>query len=135
MNLADIMDALAVRLATVPGMAGATPYPVDNVPTTPWAAVSYGGEGTFDATYQRGHDDMSLPVVIVVGRPKDARGVRDLLTGFTAGDGDSSVKAILEAEPLPDGIDALRVTTWEVERITIGGQDYIAAVFDVEIDG
>lgn len=135
MNIGDMMDALAVRLAAIPGMAGASAYPVDNVPAAPWAVVSYPDQYTFDATYDRGHDDLSLPVILVVGRPKDAAGVRDLLAGFMAGDGATSVKAALEAEPLPAGVDAVRVMSAEVERVEIGGTPYITAVFDVEIDG
>ncbi len=135
MNIAEMMDALAGRLADVEGMAGVSAHPVDNVPATPWAVVSYPDQYTFDATYDRGHDDMSLPVLVVVGRPKDAGGVRDLLTGFMAGAGGASIKEALEAEPLPDGVDAVRVMSAEVERVTIGGADFIVAVFDVEIDG
>ncbi len=135
MNVAAMMDALAARLATVPGMVGSTGHPVDNVPAAPWAVVSYPDQYTFDATYDRGHDDMSLPVIVVIGRPKDAAGVRATLTAFMDGSGAGSVKAVLEAEPLPDGVDALRVMSAEVERVTIGGTDYITAVFDVEIDG
>lgn len=135
MNIADMMDALAARLADVPGMAGASAHPVDNVPASPWAVVSYPDQYTFDATYDRGHDDLSLPVILVVGRPKDAAGVRELLTGFMAGTGDTSIKQALEAEPLPDGVDSVRVMSAEVERVEIGGTPYITAVFDVEIDG
>lgn len=135
MNVAEIMDALAERLATIDGMAGATAHPVDAVSVTPWAVVSYPSVYNFDATYDRGHDDTALPVVVVVGRTKDTRAVREALSAFLDGEGNASVKEALEAEPLPDGIDAVRVMSVEVTPVTIGGTDYVAAVFDVEIDG
>lgn len=134
MNVEEIMDAVAARLATIDGLL-AYAYPQDKVSATPVAVVSYPAVYNFDATYARGHDDLMLPVVLVVGRAADARALKVALLAFIAGDGPSSVKEVLEAEPLPDGIDAIRVPTVEVTPITIGGTDYVAAVFDVEIDG
>lgn len=133
MNVKDIMEALATRLRDIDGLR-VHGHPVEKI-DPPTAVVSYPQTYTYDATYGRGNDDMMIPIVVAVGRPADALRVRDQLTIYMDGSGPASVKATLEAEPLPDGIDALRVVGVEVSPISVAGIDYIAAVFDVQVSG
>jgi len=131
MNLADVMDEVAARLGAVDGLR-VFPYPADHV-SPPAAIVSYPETYTFDETYGRGMDRMTLPVVVVVGKPTD-RSSRDRLAAYVAGSGPGSVKAAVEAG---DGaaFDTVRVVSVEFDVIAIAGTDYIAAVFDLDVAG
>jgi hypothetical protein len=133
MNVKEIMAALAIRLATIDGLR-AYGYPVESV-SPPAAIVSWPSAYTFDATYGRGHDDLELQVVVVVGRPRDNKATLDRLSGYLEGAGPTSVKAALEAEPLPSPVEGLRVRGVEIDIYTIAGAEYVTAVFDVQVDG
>lgn len=134
MILADVMDEVAARLGTIQGLR-AYEFPPDKV-DVPAAVVSYPDEYTYDGTYRRGADRMTLPVVAVVGRASD-RASRDLLGAYVDGDGPSSFKRVLESEDLPayTTFDSVRVTNVEFDVVRIGGVDYVAALFDLDILG
>ena len=131
MNLANVMDALSVRLDTITGLR-CWPYPPGSV-TPPASVIGYPTVYTYDEAYARGVDRMILPVVIVIGRPYD-RTTRDQLAAYLAGSGTSSVKAVLESGTYT-ACDIVRVMSAEVDTYTIAGTDYLAAIFDVEIVG
>lgn len=131
MNLTDVMEEVAARLATIKGMR-VFPYPADSV-SPPAAIVSYPETLTYDETYGRGSDRMALPVVVVVGKPYD-RSTRDLITRYTDGSGASSVKAALETGTYAS-CDGVRVTRAEFDVVSIAGTDYVAAQFDLDIAG
>lgn len=133
MNVKAIMEALATRLKTIDGLR-AYGYPVESV-SAPAAIVGWPAAYTFDATYGRGHDDLVIPVVVVVGRPRDNKATLDRLSAYLDGSGPSSVKAVLEAEPFPSPVEMLRVRGVEIDIYTIAGAEYVTAVFDVQIDG
>ncbi len=133
MNVKAIMQALADRLDTIDGLR-AYGFPVESV-SPPAAIVSWPSTYTFDATYGRGHDDLELFVVVVVGRPRDNKATLDRLVGYLEGAGASSVKAVLEAKPYPDPVELLRVRGVEIDIMTMAGAEYVTAVFDVQIDG
>lgn len=133
MNVQEIMGTLASRLHGVGGLR-AYGYPVESV-SPPAAVVSWPTSIAFDATGGRGHDDMTLSVVVVVGRPKDNKAVLDRLAGYLDGSGAASVKAALEARPLPSPLENVRVRGVELDVITLAGAEYVTAVFDVQIDG
>jgi hypothetical protein len=68
-NLAEVMDEIAARLDTIPGLrVHAYPPPVLHPPA---AVVTYPEEYTYDATYGRGTDTMRLPVIVLVGKIDD----------------------------------------------------------------
>ena len=133
MNVKEIMAALADRLKTIEGLR-AYGYPVESV-TPPAAIVTWPSTYTFDATYGRGHDDLELFVVVFVGRPRDNKATLDRLAGYLEGAGPSSVKAVLEQEPFPEPVEMLRVRGVEIDVYPMAGNDYVTAVFDVQIDG
>ncbi len=133
MNVQAIMGALATRLKTIDGLR-AYGYPVESV-SPPAAIVSWPSAYTFDATYGRGHDDLEIPVVVVVGRPRDNKATLERLSGYLDGAGPTSVKAVLEAAPFPSPVENLRVRGVEIDIYTIAGAEYVTAVFDVQIDG
>lgn len=133
MNVTAVMEALAGRLATIDGLR-AYGFPVQSV-SPPAAIVTWPSAYTFDATYGRGHDDLELFVVVVVGQPRDAKATRDRLSGYLEGSGASSIKAVLEREPFPEPVERLRVRGVEIDIMSIAGAEYVTAVFDVQIDG
>jgi hypothetical protein len=130
-DLGAVMQAIGDRLDTVSGLR-VFAYPPGSV-TPPAAIVSFPASVTFDATYDRGMDELSLPVVVVVGRPTE-RSTRDLLAVYCDGSGASSVKYVLESGTY-QAFETVRVTGIEFDVVAIGGVDYMAAVFDLNIEG
>lgn len=135
MDLAEVMDAIADRLKTITGPPlRCFAYPPGTL-TPPAAVVAYPDTYTFDATYGRGMDRMSLPVVLVVGKVSD-RSARNQLAEYCAGEGARSVKAVLESDEDSYGVfDTVRVEDIDFDVATIGGTDYISAVFTLDIAG
>ena len=131
MNLGEVMDAISTRLDSVGGLR-CFAYPPGTL-TPPAAVVSYPDTVTFDATYARGMDRMSLPVFVVVGRPTD-RSTRDLLSAYCNGAGAKSVKAVLESGTYT-AFDVVRVEGIKFDVVTIGGTDYMSAEFTLDIGG
>lgn len=131
MNLADVMDQVATQLDTISGLR-VYAYPADSV-APPAAIVSYPKEYEYDATYGRGSDRISLPVVVVAGKVSD-RASRDALGAYVDGSGTSSVKAVLESASYT-AFDELRVTGVEFDTVLIAGTNYIAALFTLDIAG
>lgn len=133
MILRDVMKQVAQRLDTIGGLR-VFDYPPDRV-TPPAAVVSYPDELTFDATYGRGMDRLTLPVVVVVGKASD-RASRDQLSAYCDGTGSRSIKAVVEGgEGEFTAFHTVRVASADFDVLRIAGTDYIAAVFDLDIVG
>src|SRR5258707_7371889 len=107
MDLAAVMDDLGAALATIGGLTG-QPYWADRV-TPPAAIVGLPDGITFDATYGRGSDTMTLPVFILVGRTTAAT-ARTILAAYCNGSGARSVKAAIEAHAAAS-YDTVRVAS------------------------
>lgn len=131
MNIGAVMDQVANQLDTIAGLR-VFAYPPGTV-VPPAAVVSYPESLTFDETYGRGMDRLTLPVVIVVGRPTE-RTTRDNLAAYCAGSGSSSVKAVLEAGAY-SAFHMLRVVDIEFDVVRFGDVDYAAALFSVDVAG
>lgn len=131
MDLVAVMDEIGDRLDTIDGLR-VFRYPPDSI-TPPAAVVAYPDSLTFDETYGRGMDRLTLPVVVVVGRQSD-RASRDNLGRYCDGSGSASVKAVLESGSYT-AFDTLRVMSVEFDSVTMAGTDYVAAMFDVDIAG
>jgi hypothetical protein len=125
-NLTAVMDGLAA-LASAAGLApDVYAWPVDSI-TVPCVVVGYPSEILFDLTFQRGGDELTVPVWYVVGdtSTKDARDRLSTIVGDA-----SSVKSALDgAQAFGD----VRVVSAAVERITVGSIAYLAVRFDAEI--
>jgi hypothetical protein len=131
MDLARVMDDIADRLDTIEGLR------VHNMPvgkvTPPAAVVSYPDSYDFDATYARGMDRLSVPVVLVVGRPSDTA-TREALGQYCDGSGPRSVKGVLESWSYT-AFDEIRVVRIDFDVVTIATVDYMAAVFTNDVTG
>lgn len=131
MNLADVMDALAEAAKTVVDRSYGYPTPTISPPTV---IVGHPGEVEFDRAYVRGQDQITLPVIAVAGRTGD-RQAHLQLCSWLAGSGATSLKAALEAPDWnADGL-VVHVPRVEISAYTVGGVDFLAAVFDVEVTG
>lgn len=131
MDVAEVMDELAARLGMIAGLR-VFAWPPGSV-TPPAAIVSYPERVDFDSTYGRGMDRMTVPVAVVVGRPAD-RATRDSLAAYCGGGGARSVKAALD-RGFCTAWDSVRVVRADTDVVSIGGVDYLAALFSIEISG
>jgi hypothetical protein len=130
-DVGDVMDEIADELDTIAGLR-VFPYPPDSI-TPPAAIVAYPEEIQFDATYDRGADTLALPVIVAVGKVHD-RNTRNLVADYCAGTGAKSVKAVVEAGTYTT-FDTVRVDRAELDIVTIGSADYLAAIFNLDIIG
>lgn len=131
MDVAAVMSEFGDRLGTIPDLRVFDSPPGSVTP--PAAVVGYPTRYEFDETYGRGMDTMTIPVVVVVGRPTD-RPTRDALSRYVSGSGPYSVKAALESGSHL-ACHMTRVTAVDFDAYTIGGTDYLAAIFDVDVAG
>jgi hypothetical protein len=132
MRIADIMDDIAARLRSIAAFREVAEYPKGSV-TPPAAVVTYPEDYTPHAAYARGADKLTIPVFVAVGKATE-RASRDLLSDFCDGSGASSVIAVLESGTYT-AFDSLTVSNVDFDVVSIGGTDYIAAVFDCDIVG
>lgn len=131
MDVNAVMDGLGVRLATISGLR-VLDYPAENVPV-PCAVVSFPGRVEYDSTMARGADEATFEVHVLVGRV-EARTARDKLAAYMAGSGSSSVKAAIEGDvTLAGAADSLRVTEASPVSFQMGGQDLLAATFQIHV--
>lgn len=135
MNLEAVLSELAARLSAIdPGDTGLRVYDYMPDAVTPPAAIVYLPDAiVWDATYGRGSDDMTVPVVVVLGR-HPSRAARENLVVYCNGTGAKSVKAAIEAGPYTS-MDTARVVRTDFDVVRIGGQDYAGALNEVEISG
>ena len=141
MDVPAVMLGLAAALETVPlpGAGGGTlrafAFPVDQI-SPPAAVVAFPeGDIEFDTTFARGADRALFQVFVLVGRPGE-RTAYPALAAYMSGQGASSIKAALEADPELGGAAAggtLAVPACRLETVMIGEVPYIAAGFDVDV--
>lgn len=131
MNIGAVMQEIADQLDTIPDLR-VHAYPVKKV-LPPAAVVAYPTDVTFDATYGRGMDTMTLNVVVWVANLVD-RAARDAVSAHLSGTGTSSVKEVLESGTYTS-LDVLRVASADLDVYQMNATDYLVAVFELEISG
>jgi hypothetical protein len=132
MNLADVMDEIAAVLKTITGLR-VTAWPPGSI-VPPGGAVSYPEQFDYDLTYGRGTAKITgIPVVLIAGRAT-TRAARDAVSAWTATSGAKSVPATFEAHHWAS-CDDLQVVRSEYDVHTVGGVDYMAALFSVDVVG
>lgn len=130
MNLADVMDQLAEQLGTIDGLRVIVD---DEKVRVPCAIVAMPSAYDFDATYGRGSDTMTIPVVVLVSGVV-RRTVRRSLGAYCNGSGARSVKAAVEAGKYT-AFDSVRVTGIQFDEYESAGDGYPAAIFSLDITG
>jgi len=89
---------------------------------------------SWDETYARGADRMTLPVGIMVGLSSDAKSVAAALSAYLAATGTRSIKAVLESGTYT-AFDVLTVMSAEVDVVDVGAVSYVRANFELDIYG
>lgn len=131
MNLANVMQEIADRLDVIVGLR-VHGHPPDKI-TPPAAVVTYPEQITYDQTYARGMDRLTLPVVVLVGKVS-ARASRADLARFCDGSGAASVKAVLESG-IYTSFHTIRVEQVTFDIVAIASVEYLAATFTLDITG
>lgn len=129
MRLAEIMDAINDTALLAGVVDRGYEWPTLDV-NPPCLVVGYPTDVIYDVTMQRGSDRARFPVWIVCGKA-DARSSRDAVAVYLS-DGAQSVKTALDGN-LGGVVQSCRVTTTTFENVTIGGVDYIAAAFELDV--
>lgn len=131
MNVAAVQKEIGQALGTIPGLR-VSDYTAQRI-TPPAAIVAWPSEVTFDETFGRGADSMTLEVFVVVGAV-DARASRDTLAEYLNTSGPKSVKNVVDGFGYAS-CDSIRVTNAKVETLQISDVDYLAAIFELHIFG
>ena len=131
MNVGNVMDAIGTQLDTISGLR-VYDFPSELI-TPPAVVLAYPEEITYDETYGRGMDRMTLPVLVLVGKV-DVRASRDTLVPYTNGTGSKSIKAVVEAGTYT-AFHTVRVTRCDFDVVRVGGVDYASAMFTLDITG
>lgn len=127
-SVADVMTAIT-EVAVNGGLVDRA-YDWPTLDVNPPCLVAGYPDLSFDLTMRRGADRATYPVWIVCG-VADKRSSRDVLSPFIVGGG-VSVKGILQGT-LNGTVQSARVTTCQIETVNIGGLDYVAARFDLDV--
>lgn len=130
MILQDVREELATRLNTTELRAYAW---VKGPVTPPTALVMLPQEITYDATYARGSDRLTLDVLVVVGKAAD-RSAFETISGYADGSGSGSIKALLDGDDYTH-CDSVRVTQATFDVVSIAAVDYLSATFTLDIIG
>jgi hypothetical protein len=127
MDLAAVLADLEARLEQISGLR-VYGYMAESVAVP--AAVVTVEEILYDVTMGRGVDGGRFSVHMLVGRSSE-RAAAVALSPYVAGDGPRSIKAALEVGTGPAG--DLRVEGATVSVMSVGGVDYLAATFMVDV--
>lgn len=131
MNLDAVAVEIADRLGTIPGLRSYA-FPPDSI-APPAAMLPYPEDVTFDETYGRGADRLTMSVLVAVGEVSD-RASRIELAAYCDGTGDRSLKQVLESGTYT-AFHSLRVVGIEFLPVTIGDQEYAGADFELDVFG
>jgi len=128
----DVAGELGVALAAVEGLTVAE-WGVQRI-HPPTALVAMPERVDYDATYGRGSDRFpDWSVFVLVARPTDPV-ARRAIGEYADGSGAKSVKAAVEAHTYT-ACDSVRVAWCEFDAVTYAGNDYLAAMFHLDITG
>lgn len=131
MDVQDVADEMVTALGSISGLRAFSWVPgTVNIPA---AIIPPPTDITFDETYGRGMDRMTFQVYVVASKAVDRSGT-ERINGYLSGSGATSIKAKLEGHTYTS-CDVVRVTTAEGGTYTIGGAEYLGAMFTVDVGG
>lgn len=126
MNLQTLMDEAATVFDQITGLR-VTAWPPKTV-VPPAGYVSYPQTIDFDQAYRRGIDRVTgLPITLLAGRVVE-RAARDKASGWAAGSGPASVKALAEAHAWTS-CDSFTIASVSFDTEELAGVPYLAVVF------
>lgn len=126
-----IRNALKDSLEAIVGLTGyARPGGTINLP----AAIVLAGPIVFDETMGRGADTLTFEIVLLVAESTPEL-AQEQLDPYMDGDGETSVKGVVESEDTLGGlVDWVRVTgVNDYGDIEYSGKRYLGARFPVEV--
>lgn len=126
-DLADVMAAIGVRLATIDDLNVFAFPPKSAQP--PFAFVNFPESIDFDLTARRGADRITLQVFVGVSDQVD-EAVRDAICEFAAASGDRSVKAAIEGGEVGSSV---RVQSADFGSISLASGTYAGVIFQLDI--
>jgi hypothetical protein len=132
MIISDVMDEIGGRLDEIDGLVTA-PFAATSVAIVPAALISLPATGTYDLTYGRGMDAVTLEIFVLVSTNVDLA-ARNALSPFISGSGTKSIRAKLASKGW-QSCDAVRVTGFTSARIKLAANTYLAAVFSADVTG
>ncbi len=131
-NIPGVRDAIKANLQTITNMRVYDQIPDVVVP--PCAVVGQ-LDFTFDIDNQRGLDQASVDVYVIVQRISERSG-QDKLDLYLAGSGTGSVKTALESDRTLGGlVDTLRVVSAESGTYQTGDQTFLSYRYNLTIWG
>jgi hypothetical protein len=132
MILEDVMDELGDCLNKVSPLR-VHPYEEKKV-TPPAALISLPQAISFDQTYGRGQDKVTIEVTVLVSETGGARVTRSAIAPYADGSGTMSIKQAIEQHQYTS-CDTVLVKSARFDVVTIAGVRYLAVIFSVEITG
>jgi hypothetical protein len=139
MNITAVMAEVAIALTGLGTDESPIRCEVGNPPNLQMpgrgsvAVVPFPDTVQYDGAYGRGMDTIDQAIVLVVGKPTD-RVTAERITKYCSGEGTYSVKQVLQNFPWTT-CDGVHVTNAAFDAVTIGGIDYMAVEFAIEIWG
>jgi hypothetical protein len=131
--LPEILEAIAPAVDGLIGPESRFPHPVPSI-AGPAVIASYPASMSFTGVYARGMDRWTdVPLIIVWGRPT-SMDVLEQVTRWTDGADDQSIVACLEARTW-ETCSAVTCTNADFDVLSIGGTDYLCAIFELDIVG
>ncbi len=130
MDVELVMDELEQALRTIEGLRVCV---VGEHPKPPAAYVSFPETIVYDKEYGRGSDEINLQAVLIIGQT-NARNTRRALAAYCDGNGNQSVKTVLEAFDYQT-CDVVVVPSVEFDVVTLARIDYMAALFSIQVTG
>ncbi len=130
MDLEAVMTDLESAVDTISGLR---PHVAADGIRPPTALVALPDQIKFDGTGARGMDEITIPILVLVAR-MPRRTATAALQAYASGSGAESVKAAVDTFAAT-AYDVARVRRAKFEAVTLGGADYLAAVFNVDVFG
>lgn len=131
MDVGAILAGLGARLGTIANL-NVYDWPTDSV-AVPAAVIGLPDPLAYDSTMARGSDEATFPVHVLVGNVSQ-RSSTLALVPYMDGTGASSVKTVIEADATLGGAaQSTRVAEVKAQVMSVGGIDYLAASFSIDV--
>lgn len=130
MDVALVMDEIGQALAPIDGLRVYTAHP-DSI-TPPAAIVGY-PEIDYDQAYRGGQDRYDLPLFVAVAKVSERAALANVAP-YLAGGGAWSVTAAIDTHAFTTA-DVVSARRSRPDVLTVGGVDYLAYVFDLDVVG
>lgn len=134
MILSDVFAELVGKLAPITELRTYTYMPNPLVPPVAFPDLPDGI--TYDTTFRRGHDSLTVPLNVLVGKVHD-KVAHERILAYVDGSGSRSFKALLDTNDTTTytSCDSVRVASAEFAVFPVGEANFLAATFNIEITG